>query len=142
MISQTTVQPKQVIIISSICYLAGIILWGFSYHICVIDCWTVCYYLSDKCSLVLKLVLMRVSKFSVSRIQTGHTDLLPPQVCVRSWQGCRLGVQNCSLQCIDLIDLKYPSRYLFNPYFVGGWLVCFIFIESVLVDPKTCPRVC
>ena len=31
-------------------------------------------------------------KLSAGSIQTGHTDLLPPYVFERSWQGCRLGV--------------------------------------------------
>ena len=46
-------------------------------------------------SLILKLVLGCVGKLSVGPIQNRHMDLLPPQVCGRFWQGCRLGVCKC-----------------------------------------------
>ena len=34
-------------------------------------------------------------QISMGRIQAGNTDLLPPQVCGRSWRGCRF----CSCAC-------------------------------------------
>ena len=44
----------------------------------------------DQSLLILKLVLGCDCKLSVVCIQTRHTDLMPPQVCGRSWRGCRL----------------------------------------------------
>ena len=44
-------------------------------------------YLLYQRSLILKLVLGCVRKFSMGHIQTVHTDLLQPQVCGRSWWG-------------------------------------------------------
>ena len=111
MIYWTTVKPIQVIIISSITYSSSIIFWSFSYHICVIDCWHLCFHWSDQHLLILRLVLGCDCNFSVRRIQTGHTDLIPLQVCGRSWQECRLGVYTCLLQFISLLDIKSPSRY-------------------------------
>ena len=138
----TTVQPLQLIIISTIYYLSSIVLLSFSYHLCVIDCLPVCSNESDQRSFILKLFLGCVRIFYVGRIQNGHTDLLPPQVCGRVWQGCRLGVQNCLLRLIALLDIKSPPCYLFKPSFGGCWIVCIIFIGSAFIDNKTCPRVC
>ena len=88
-----------------------------------------------------KLSLGVIWKFSVGRIQIGHTDFLPPQVCGRSWQGCLLGVLTCLLQLIAFIDLKYPSSSSLKHYFVDFWPVCIIFIGSEFIDTETCPRV-
>ena len=77
----------------------------------------------------------------LGRIKTGRMDLLPPQVCGRSWQGFWLGVQNFLLQLIVFLDLKSPSSYLFKPHFVDCWLVCIIFIKSSFTEQNNCPRV-
>ena len=76
----------------------------------------------------MKLVPGCDCKFSVGRIQTGHADLLPLQVCGRLWQGFRFGDYNCLLQLIDLLNLKSPLGSLFKTSFVDCWLVCIIFI--------------
>ena len=125
---RTTVQLIQVIIICLVYYLSIIVLWGFSYHLCIVYCSLVCLHLSDQHSFILKLVLGCASKLSVGHIQSWHTGLLPSQVCVRSWRGCWLGVHTCLLQWIDFLDLKPPSSSLSKPYFVDCWLVCIIFI--------------
>ena len=96
---------------------------------------------SDQSSLILKLVFGCDCKFPVGHIQTGHTDLLPPQFCGSSWQRGRLGVQNFSLQLIALFDLKPPSISSFRPYFFCCWLVCIIFIVSAFIDTETFPQV-
>ena len=88
------------------------------------------------------LSLSVIKHFSVGHIQPGYTYFLPPQVCGRSWQGLRLGVQTFLIQLIDLIDLRSPSSYLFKTSLVDGWLVCIIFTVSVLTDTETFPRVC
>ena len=80
-------------------------------------------------------------KLSVGCIQNEHTDFLPPHVFGRSWRGCRLGVHTCLLQLIALIDLKTPSSYSFNNYFVDCWPVCIIFIGSKFINTETRPRV-
>ena len=46
-------------------------------------------YLMDQRSLILKLFLGYVNFFSVGRIRTGHTDLIPLQVCGNFWRRCR-----------------------------------------------------
>ena len=114
----------------------------FSYHILVVCCWPVYSHWSYQYSLILKLVLRCVRNFSVGSIQTVHTDLFPPQVCGRSWWECWLDVQTCWLQLIYLLDIKYPSSSSLNPYFVGCWLVCIIFIGSAFIDTETFPWVC
>ena len=91
--------------------------------------------------MILKLVLRCDWKLSVGRIQTGHTNLLPPQVCGRSWRECRLGVHTCLLQLIALLDIKHPSNYSFEHSFVYYWLVCIIFIGLAFIDTETCPQV-
>ena len=118
LIYQTTVKPIKVIIISLAIFLSIIVLWGFCCHLCVVACWPVFYNWLDQSSLILKLFLGCDSKFSVGHIQTVHTDFLPPQVFVRSWIGCWLGVHNCFLQMIYFIDKKSPSSSSFEPSFV------------------------
>ena len=99
MIYRTTAKPLQDIIISSDIYSSSIVLWIFSLIninllkglrariiFLVID--FCASYLLDQLSLILKLVLRCVRKLSIGRIQTGYKYLLPPQVCVRWWQGC------------------------------------------------------
>ena len=142
LIFQTTLKPIQVIIISLIYYSSSIFLWSFSYHICVVDFWPVCLHWSDQRSLILKLVIGCGRKLSVGHIQNGHKYLLPPQVCGKLRQGCRLGVHTCLLQLISLLDLKSSSSSSFKPSFVDFWLVCIIFIGSEFIDPETCPWVC
>ena len=136
LIAKATVQPIQVIIISSIYYLSSIGLWSFSNHLCTINCWLFCSNWSGQRSLILKLVLGWVSKLSVGLIQTGHMDFLPIQVFPRSWQGCQLGDQTCLLQFNAFLDLKYPSIYLFKSSFG------IIFIGSAFINPETFPQVC
>ena len=113
----TTVQPFQVLIISMMYYFPSIVLWGFIFHLYIVDYWDVCLPESDQRLLILKLVLRFVRKLSVGCIQTGHTSLFPPQVCGRFWWGCRLGVHNCAHKLIAFIDLKYFSSYFLNPSF-------------------------
>ena len=90
--------------------------------------------------LILKLFLGCDCKLLVGRIQTRHTDFLPPQVCGRLWRGFRLDIQTCSLQLIVYLDLRYPSSSSFKPSFVDFWLVCIIFIGSAFIDPETFHR--
>ena len=142
MIFRTTVQLIQVIIICLVYYLSIIVIQSFSCHLCMFDCWPVCLHWSDQRSLILKLVLWCARKLSVGRIQSGHTYLIPPQVCVRLWWGWWLGVHTCLLQLIDLLDLKPPSTSLSKPYFVDCWLLCIIFIGSAFIDTGTFPWVC
>ena len=52
-------------------------------------------YLLDQCTLILKIILGCDSKSSVVRIQTVHTELLPPQACGRSWQGFQFFYCTC-----------------------------------------------
>ena len=117
LIDQTIVQPIKVIIMSSIYYPSSIVLWVFIYHLGFSDFWPVCFHWLDQSSLIMRLALGCVRKLYVGRIQTRHTNLLPPQVCGRYPQGFWLGVQTSSLQLIDLIDIKYTSSSLFKPYF-------------------------
>ena len=77
LISWTTVKPIHVIIISSIICSSSIVLWGFSYCICIVGCIPVCSHWLDQRVLILKLVPGCVCNFFVGRIQTGHADLLP-----------------------------------------------------------------
>ena len=56
--------------------------------------------------LILKLVLCCVRKLFVGRIQTGHMDLLHPQVFGCWWLGCWLVVQICLHQLIYFIDIN------------------------------------
>ena len=69
-------------------------------------------HLLDQLSLILKLVLGRVRKFSVGRIQIGYTDLLPLQVCGRSWRGFQLCGCTFIHQFIDWIQVKHPKFFL------------------------------
>ena len=126
LISRTTVQMIQVIIISLVYNSPITDLWVFSYHLCIVDFWHFCFRWSDQSSLILKLFPGCDWKLSVGHIQTGHTYFLT------------LCVHNCSLQLIALLDLKYPSSYSFKPYFYC-LLVCIIFIGSEFIDPETCP---
>ena len=142
MIAGTTVQLIEVIIIYLVYYSSGIFLWDFSYHLCVVDCWHVCSHWLYQHSLIQKRFLGCVRKLSVSRIQTGYMDLLPPKVCQSSWQGFWLGIQTCLVQLIAFLYIKYQSISLFRPYFVDCWLVCIIFIVSVFIDTETFPGVC
>ena len=130
LIFRTTVQPIQVIIINSVYFPSSIVIYSFSYHPCVVYCWPVCSHWLNHCSLVLKLVPRCVRKFPVGSIQTWHAYLLPPLVCGRLWKGWRLVVHTCLLQLISLLDIKSPSSSSLNPYSVGFWLVCIIFIGS------------
>ena len=75
-------------------------------------------------------------------IQFKHKHFFPPQVFGWSWWGCRLGSQTCSLQLIYFLDLKYSSRSLFEPFFVGCWLVWIISSISALIYTKTFSPVC
>ena len=95
LIAWTIFQTIQVIIISLIYSLSSIVIWSFIYHPFVVGCWPICLYWSDKRSLILKLDLGCVSNVCVEHIQTGHKDLLPPQVCRRSWWGFWLVVHTC-----------------------------------------------
>ena len=111
-------------------YSSSIVLWGFICHIFIVDCWTVCLHWFNQRSFIINLVLGCVGKLSMCCIQTGHPDSLPPQVCGRLGQGCRLGVQTCLLQYIAWIFFLWsPSNSLFNPFLVYCWLVCIAFIE-------------
>ena len=107
----TKFQPFQVIIIYTIYYPSSIVLWGFSYHFCVVDCWPVCLHYSDQSPLILKPVLGRVIKFSVGRIQPGYTYFYPPQVCGRSWQVFRFFT--CHYQYIDWIQVNNHKFFKF-----------------------------
>ena len=138
--AQTTFQLLQVIIISMTYYLSSIVIWSFSYHILSFNCLPVCSHLSYRNSLKLKLVLGCISKSYVGRIQTGHTDFIPPHFCGRPWQGYQLYVDNFSHQLIAFLDMKSPSSYLLNNYFIDCWILCIIFIGSSFIDPGTCPR--
>ena len=104
----------------------------FSYHLCVVGCWPACLYWSYQRSLILKCFLRCVTNLSAGCIQNAHMDFLSLQVCGRSWRGCWLGVQNFSLQWIDLPDLKSPSSSLLKHSLVDCWIVCIIFIGSEL----------
>ena len=92
LIARTTFQPFRILIIYLIYYSSIIVPWGFSCHLCVVDCWYVCLRWSYHRSLIMKRFLECVIKVSASRIQTGHADLLPHQVCGRLWWGCWYGV--------------------------------------------------
>ena len=81
-----------------------------------------------------------VRKLSVGCTQKRHTYLLPPQVCVRLWRGCWLGVKTCLLQLIAFIDLKSTSSSLFKYSFVDCRLLCIIFVVSELNYPKDFPQ--
>ena len=70
------------------------------------------------------------------------TSLPPPQVCGRSCRGFRLGVHNCSLQLIVLLDIKSPSSSSFKPSFVYCRLLCIISIVSEFIDHGNFPCVC
>ena len=135
LISLTTVQPIQVIIIISIYYLSSIVLWSFSYHIWVVDCWPVCSHWLDQNSLILKSFLICLRKFSVGRIQNRHTDFPPSQVCERSWRGWGLGVQTCPLQLIALLDTKSTPSSLCKPSFVDCWILL-LPIPKAQIEPK------
>ena len=82
--------------------MSSIVLWSFSYHICVIDFWPVFLHWSYQISLILKLVLGCVSKFSVVCIQTIHTDFLSLQV-----------VESCIVVLVGFSDL-FASIYCFD----------------------------
>ena len=81
-------------------------LWVFSCSIRVVDCWLVPSCWSDKCSLILLLVLGCDIKFSVDHIQIRDMDFLPLPTWVKSWWGCRLGVTSCWSQLIVFIDIN------------------------------------
>ena len=123
------------------CFLSSIVLWGLSYHICVVDCWHVCLYWLYQRLLILKLVPGCDWKLSVGCIQTVNTNLITPQIFGRLWLGCWLGVQPCSLKFIYLLDLKLSSSSSFKPSFVDCWLVCIIYIRSAFIDPEIFPWV-
>ena len=72
-----------------------IFLWRFSIYWFIVDCWVVCSHWLDTCSLTLKYFLGCVSNLYVDSIQTGHSDLLPPQSWGGSWQGFRFDVHTC-----------------------------------------------
>ena len=82
------------------------------------------------------------SKLSGGNIQTGHTYLLPLEVCGCSWRGWQLGVQIQLIQLIALIYLNYLSISSFKPSFVDFWLVRIIFIGVVFIGTETSPWVC
>ena len=90
---------------------------------------------SNQRSLILNIFHRWGCKFSVGCIQTWHMDFLTLQVCRILWQGCRLGVQTCSIKLVAFLDIKYPSSSLLKPSFVYFWLVCIIFIGSSFIDP-------
>ena len=73
-----------------------------------------------------------VRNVSVWRIQTGHMDLLPLQVCRRSWQGWSLGVLTFSCQLIALIYLKISIK-LFIKYFFCWFLTCVYHIYCIRI---------
>ena len=119
-----------------IIYLSNIVLWIFSYHIWVVDCWPFFPHWTDQRSLNLKLVLGWDWKVSVGCIQTIHMYLLSAYVCGRSYIGCRLGVQTCLLQFIDLLYLKSPSSSLFKPSFVDFWLFVSYLLDQIVLILK------
>ena len=80
MISQTTVKSIQVIIISLMYHSSSIVLWIFSYRLCIFDFWLICSHWSNQHSLILKLVLGFDRKLSVGHIETRFTYLLTPQI--------------------------------------------------------------
>ena len=141
MISQTTFQPIQVIIISLTYYSSNIVLCSFNYHICFVYCWPVCLHLLDQCSLVLKLFLGRIKILYAGRIKTWHTDLLP----VGLWKVVARVPFGWSylFPSIDYFAWSILfSSYLFQPYYFYCWILCIIFIGSAFIDNETCPRVC
>ena len=132
----TKIKPIQAIIILLIIYLSSIVLWIFSYHIWVVDCWPFFPHWYDQRSLNLKLVLAWDWKFSVECIQTILTYFLSAYVCGRSYIGCRLGVQTCLLQFIDLLYLKSLSSSSLMPSFVDFWLFVSYLLEHILLVLK------
>ena len=80
-------------------------------------------------------------KLYVGCIQNRNLFFLPPHVCGRFWQWCRLSVQTCLLQLIYPLDLNFPSSYLCHPYFVDCWLLRIIFIGSGFIYPEPFPWV-
>ena len=115
------------------------ILWSFSWDISVIDCWLVPSCWSDKCSLILLLVLGCDFKFSVGHIQIRDMDFLPLPTWGKSWWGCRLGVTSCWRQLIVFIDIKYQSSSLPKTSFVDFWTLYFAFTGLSFVDPEIFP---
>ena len=81
-------------------------------------------------------------KKNVGCIQILHKGLLSLQACGRLWQGCRLVDNTCSHQLIALLDIYFPLRYLYKPYFVDFWLLFIAFTGSAFIDPETCTRLC
>ena len=86
-----------------------------------------------------QLVLGCDWKLSVGLTQTGHMDLLPPQVYGSSWRGHRLSFTTCWRQYNILLDIKYYLSYLDNTFFVDCWLVYITFNVSAFIDPETFP---
>ena len=95
-------------------------------------------YWSDQRSLILKLVLGCSDKLSLGRIKPRHMYLLLPHLCGWSCKGWRVGVKNCVIQLIALLDLRSPSSSSFKTSFVYYWHVCIIFTGSYFIDPGTC----
>ena len=58
-----------------------------------------------------KLFPLCVRKFSVGRIQTRHTDLLPPQVFGKSWLGCQFCDFTCNHKFIDWLQVNNPKFF-------------------------------
>ena len=70
---------------------------------------------------------------SLGRLQTGHTYLLPPQVCGRLWLGWRLGVHTCSLQIDFFAWYKISFKFFVQAFFC--WLLtCVYHIYCIIVN--------
>ena len=70
------------------------------------------FHLMDQRSLILNIVLRCYRRLSVGCIQIGHTDFVPPQVCVYSWWEWRLCDCTCHNQFIDCIKVDHPKLFL------------------------------
>ena len=79
-------------------------------------------YLLDHYSLILKLVLRCDCKLSVGCIQTGHTYLLPPQVCGRSWRGWRFLWFHLP-QSIHLLHSRHLLKFDNFWCIFGNWFI-------------------
>ena len=75
-------------------------------------------------------------------IQTGHMDLIPPQIFQMLWQGFRSGYHTRLHQSIDWTDMKSPSSSFFNTSFIFFGLLYIIFFGLVFMDIEACPWVC
>ena len=77
------------------------------------DCWPVYFEFIDWCSLILKIVLRCDWKLSSSHIQIRQTHFIPPQACVRVWQGCRFSDCTFHHQYIEWLPGNHLKIFLF-----------------------------